>query len=262
MFNTKLASFAVALVLAATLPAANLLVNGSFEQGPNPGSYTNLAKGSTAITGWTVSLGNIDYIGSLWVAADGSRSLDLEGSSGTCNLSIPNCPGGIAQSFATVAGQGYVVTFALAGNVSNRPVMKTIRVSAAGQSQNFTFTITGHTAAKMGWVTKTWTFTATGSTTTLEFDTADSPPTGWGPALDNVSVSPVSGVGSIIFNKGVVNGASYFRESFPSPGPPSKVPIFPVPPATVATRSSRECSTPRSNAYRCREAQGLFIATM
>jgi hypothetical protein len=41
----------------------------------------------------------------------------------------------------------------------------------------------------MGWANDSWTFTATGSTTTLEFDTADSPATGWGPALDNVSVT-------------------------------------------------------------------------
>jgi uncharacterized protein (TIGR03437 family) len=209
MLTGKLTSIAVAMALTTALPAANLLVNGSFEQGPNPGSYTNFAKGSTGITGWTVSLGNIDYIGSLWTAADGSRSLDLEGSSGTCDLSTPNCPGGIAQSFATVAGQEYMVTFSLAGNLFNIPVVKTIRVSAAGQFQTFAFNTTGHSAANMGWVTINWTFTATAATTTLEFDTADNPPTGWGPALDNVSVNPVSGIGPGISNNGVVNGASF-----------------------------------------------------
>jgi choice-of-anchor C domain-containing protein len=183
----------IALVLMMTIPAeANLLVNGSFETGPAPGSFTNLASGSTAITGWTVSFGNIDYIGSLWVASDGSRSLDLEGSAGTCSINPPNCPGGIAQTFSTVAGQQYVVTFDLAGNLLNLPVIKTVSVSAAGQSQNFTFNTAGHNTASMGWVTDTWTFTATGSTTTLEFDTADNPATGWGPALDNVSVTAVS----------------------------------------------------------------------
>ena len=45
----------------------------------------------------------------------------------------------------------------------------------------------------MGRVTDTWTFTASGPTTTLEFDTADNPPTGWGPALDNVSVVALGG---------------------------------------------------------------------
>ena len=192
MLTRKLAVIAIAMAVMTTIPAkANLLTNGSFEQGPNPGSFTNLALGSTAITGWTVSLGNIDYIGSLWVSADGSRSLDLEGSAGTCDLVTPNCPGGIAQSFSTVAGQQYTVTFDLAGNLLALPVIKTVHVSAAGQSQNFSFNTTGHSLASMGWVLETWTFTASGSTTTLEFDTADNPPTGWGPALDNVSVNAV-----------------------------------------------------------------------
>lgn len=75
----RLTSIGFAIALMTGLPAeANLLTNGSFETGPNPGSFTNFAAGSTAITGWTVSTpGNIDYIGSLWVAANGSRSLDL-----------------------------------------------------------------------------------------------------------------------------------------------------------------------------------------
>ena len=193
MLTTKLTGIGFAIALITTVPAqANLLVNGSFETGPNPGSFTNLALRSTAITGWTVSLGNIDYIGFLWVAANGSRSLDLEGSAGTCNLVIPNCPGGIAQTFDTTPGQQYQVTFDLAGNLFHVPVIKTVHVSAAGQSQNFTFNTTGHSAANMGWVLDSFTFTASGPTTTLEFDTGDTPPTGWGPALDNVSVDAIA----------------------------------------------------------------------
>jgi choice-of-anchor C domain-containing protein len=193
VLTSKITGIAVALALM-TIPArANLILNGRFEQGPNPGSFTNFASGSTGITDWTVALGNIDYIGSLWVASDGHRSLDLEGSAGTCNLSIPNCPGGIAQSFSTVAGQQYMVTFDLAGNLFNIPVIKTVRLSAAGQSQDFSFNVTGHSAQSLGWVTDTWMFTASGPTTILEFDTADHPPTGWGPALDNVSVVPLGG---------------------------------------------------------------------
>jgi choice-of-anchor C domain-containing protein len=181
----------IAMALITIIPAkANLLVNGSFETGPNPGSFINEASGSTAITGWTVSLGNIDYIGSLWVAADGVRSLDLEGSAGTCIVPT-NCPGGIAQTFSTVAGQQYTVTFDLAGNLFNIPTIKTVQVSAAGQSQDFSFNVTGHSAGSMGWVLETWTFTAAGPTTTLEFDTADNPATGFGPAIDNVSVDAV-----------------------------------------------------------------------
>ena len=61
-------------------------------------------------------------------------------------------------------------------------------VSAAGQSQNFSFDITGKSFGNMGWVLRSWTFTAAGPSTTLKFYTADSPATGFGPALDNVDV--------------------------------------------------------------------------
>jgi hypothetical protein len=44
----------------------------------------------------------------------------------------------------------------------------------------------------MGWVLDSFTFTASGPTTTLEFDTGDTPPTGWGQALDNVSVDAIA----------------------------------------------------------------------
>jgi hypothetical protein len=85
-----------------------------------------------------------------------------------------------------------MVTFDMAGNLLNIPTIKTLTVSAAGQSQNFSFNTTGHSTSNMGWVNDSWIFTATGSTTTLEFDTADSPATGWGPALDNVSVTALA----------------------------------------------------------------------
>jgi uncharacterized protein (TIGR03437 family) len=208
MLTTRLAVLAIATAFATAIPAQNLLVNGSFEQGPNPGSYTNIPQGSTVITGWTVSVGNIDYVGSLWVAEDGSRSLDLEGSSGTCDLVTPNCPGGIAQSFSTVAGQQYTVTFYLAGNPFAAPVVKTILVSAAGQSQTYTFDTTGFGPGNMGWAQVTWNFTANDTTTTLELDSADMPATGYGPTLDNVSVVPSVG-GPTISANGLVNGASF-----------------------------------------------------
>ena len=43
--------------------------NGSFETGP--AGTTTLASGSTAITGWTVTGTDIDYVDSYWQTADG-----------------------------------------------------------------------------------------------------------------------------------------------------------------------------------------------
>lgn len=194
----RFAGVLAAIALTGTIPAhADLITNGSFENASvNPGAFVDLPGGSTAITGWTVTLNHIDYVDALtWQAADGNRSLDLEGS--FCNLNTSDCAGGIKQSFATVSGQQYVVTFDLAGNYANTPTIKTISVTAASQQQDFTFDTTGKSAQNMGWLAETWTFTANASTTTLEFQTADNPVTGWGPALDNVAVNPVQTQGAV-----------------------------------------------------------------
>ena len=183
------------VLLCALSPAAqanaqaNLLTNGSFELGPSLGgsTFSNVIGGSTAITGWTVTGSTIDYIGSLWQHSNGTRSIDLDGST------FPYTNGGVAQSFATTPGTVYAVSFDLAGNPNNFPTFKPMRVSAAGQSQDFTFDITGRSYADMGWLARSWTFNAVAATTTLEFRslTQEAQQIGWGAALDNVSVTAV-----------------------------------------------------------------------
>jgi choice-of-anchor C domain-containing protein len=162
--------------------SVNLITNGSFEIGPDPDpdSYLPLDPGSTAITGWIVTRDQIDYVTG-WVDADGDRSLDLNGSPGV---------GGIAQTFNTAAGQQYLVSFALAGNTFSGTPIRQLGVSAAGQSEVFSFDTTGFSDDNMGWVNKTWVFTATASTTTLEFYSLSVEPENFafGPALDNVCV--------------------------------------------------------------------------
>jgi choice-of-anchor C domain-containing protein len=173
---------ALATILSAGQRAeADFIVNGSFEQGTvNPGStFLTLAAGSTAITGWTVTPQSIDYVGGLWMASDGTRSVDLSG----------NAPGGIQQTFATTAGLTYSVLFDLAGNPEGPPVLKTAEVSAAGKVQDFTFNTAGHSETSMGWTTMDFVFTATSSMTTLSFASLNA--TAFGPALDNVSVSVI-----------------------------------------------------------------------
>ena len=172
-------------MIVTPVQAANLIQNGSFETAtvnPNPGtSYITLGVGSTVITGWTVSQGTIDYKGTLWQASNGSRSLDLGAGAS---------PGGIKQTFNTTVGGTYRVTFDLAGNPDGNPTIKEMRVSAGGSSADFSFDTTGKSRSNMGWVSKSWGFTATGTTTTLSFlNLAD---TAYGPALDNVSVIALS----------------------------------------------------------------------
>ena len=162
--------------------SASIVVNGSFESGPDPGSYLPLNPGSTAIPGWTVTRGQIDYVG-IWQDFDGSRSIDLDGSPGF---------GGIAQTLPTTPGVRYRVNFALAGNPHGPPEPKLLQVTAAGQSAIFAFNATATTYENMAWERREWQFTATGTTATLEFFTRDTINGYFGPALDSVSVHPIA----------------------------------------------------------------------
>jgi choice-of-anchor C domain-containing protein len=174
-------SIELCAVWFAPVAYANLLENGSFEFviDPPTGSYRTLYAINTDITGWTVSSGNIDWVNTYWVASDGNLSLDLCG----------YVAGKIEQSFSTIAGQKYAVTFDMAGN----PVLKGIkelRVEAAGQFADFDFDNTGSTPSNMGWKTNTWIFEAIDSTTTLSFMSLDDYSRS-GPTLDNVSVEAI-----------------------------------------------------------------------
>lgn len=175
------AAFAAATTLGATASnAAVSVVNGSFESGINPGSFTTLATGdNTSITGWTVGGLGIDYIGSYWQAADGVRSIDLSG----------NNHGSISQMLTGLTiGQLYAVSFALAGNPDGGGATKVAVASDGGsQAEVFNFLQAGNTKANMGWINQVFTFTATGASANLTFSgTQDN---AYGPALDNVSIS-------------------------------------------------------------------------
>lgn len=178
--NKQLAGLGLVAVLCGAAHAAPFQ-NGSFETGPTPGGYVTLTAGDTQITGWTVTGNSVDYIGSYWPAAHGSRSLDLSG----------NAAGGVAQAFDTVAGRTYRVGFALAGNPDCALTVKTVQVQATGApSVNYLFDATNSSLSNMGWAAQAYTFTATGPTTTLAFASQDN--TGCGPALDNVAVNDVT----------------------------------------------------------------------
>ena len=174
----------VLLVAGASPAAAAPFTNGSFELGSvNPGSgWITLGSGNPAITGWEIFDGTIDYIGTYWQAADGSRSLDLNGNDG---------PAGIRQTFDTIGGGTYQVSFALAGNPDGAPLTKSVQVTSGGVSQLFTFTVPpGTSHADMGWVYHSLLFTAAAGSTTLSF-LSDTAGAFYGPAIDDVSVTAV-----------------------------------------------------------------------
>lgn len=180
-----LVALATVTLMASTAQAA-LFTNGSFEFGPNPGGFTTKNSGNTDITGWAVTGHSVDYIGSYWQAADGLRSIDLNG----------NGQGGIEQTFDTIAGTTYRVGFALAGNPDGLPLVKTVRTASGATWQDDTFTLGAATKANMGWQYYTFDFTATAASSTLSFSSRDAG--FFGAALDDVSVSAVPEPASLL----------------------------------------------------------------
>jgi choice-of-anchor C domain-containing protein len=182
-------------MLFDSVASANLIVNGSFEQGTARDSIFAYYQGDTGLSGWSV-VGNIESLTStFWQPSNGLRSLDLNGAS----------TGGVSQIIATTPGNEYNVQFDMAGNPAGGPTIKSLKVSAAGQEDIFTFDNAGKTGANMGWATYNWTFVASSVSTTLAFTSLITG--GAGPALDNVSVTPepatmlLLGLGGMLLRK-------------------------------------------------------------
>lgn len=161
---------------AARPVGAQVITNGSFEQGVDPGqNYVTLFSGdSTSLKGWTVIGRNIDYINHLWKGSKGSKSLDLSGSG----------PGGIEQILKTLPGESIRIQFDLAGNPGNGGGIRRLEVNAAGKTRDYAFDSRGMTLTHMGWVTRMFRFTAVDTSTALKFTSLT--PGYFGPALDNV----------------------------------------------------------------------------
>lgn len=178
---------AFGLLAAITLPTATLaaftgLANGSFETGTyaNPGApFQQLDAPSTAIDGWTVDAGSVDWIKTYWTAQDGEMSIDMSGAGA----------GTLSQTFDTAIGNTYTVSFFMSGNPDDQAdPIKTLDVSATGGTvASYTYDVTGNDRANMNWTEETYSFLATSATTTLSFISTTA--TAFGPAIDNVSVS-------------------------------------------------------------------------
>lgn len=177
----------IALLGTSGAAGAATIINGSFELSGNANAndpaFIELSAGSTEILGWTIAgvegLG-VDLVGSrYWLASDGIQSIDLS----------RRGSGSISQTFDTVIGADYLVTFDLSGNPyggvsdkisvitfsGNDPVEQVYSITAANSPTN------------MMWETYGFNFVATGLRSTLTF--ASSEDSRFGPALDNVAIS-------------------------------------------------------------------------
>ena len=175
------------LSMACEVRAANLIQNGSYEDGTfSPiisNSWVNVAPGGTKLTGWTVGMAGIDWHQNsfeIQSALDGQRMVDLNLSGGGLSDS-----GTISQSFQTTPGASYVLTFHLAGPETSFPNPRQVRVNVAGIEQTFAQAASHNLT--LVWGKKDLAFVATASTTTLMFSSVNGSGF-WGPFLDDVRV--------------------------------------------------------------------------
>lgn len=185
----------LALMISSTSAhATNLLTNGGFED--TRGTYSSAAPfvtleaGSSAIPGWTVQQGSVDWIGSYWQPSEGSKSLDLAGYYQHGQIS--------SDPFATIIGRSYLVSFDMAGNPDQSYLKQLVTLATADlmlDSYVFSFDQTGNTKSDMGWITNSFEFVAQYETTRIIFgdvtNILTNPREAWGAALDNVSVQLV-----------------------------------------------------------------------
>ncbi|MEU4473202.1 DUF642 domain-containing protein [Micromonospora sp. NPDC023888] len=178
---------AIGVALAATLSAlltaltaspaaaASVFADG-FESPAITNDFTEFSAGQQ-FGSWTVTTGTVGLTRD-WQAAEGNQSLDLNGFS----------PGAVARTLPTKLLTTYRVSYALAGNPDNGPLIVTGKVTANGQTvDTFSFDTAGHTPSAMGYVHRTIYFTNVLSpTTVLQFasTTADA----FGPVIDDVRV--------------------------------------------------------------------------
>jgi len=187
--RTAAASALAALALAAapSAGAAELLTNGGFEDlgsavAEGWGGYTYYAGGSVGLPGWTVDTGSVDVTtnASAWSPAyEGQNGLDINGWSA----------GAISQSFATILGEMYTVSFAYSRNAAGAPNPATATVSAGGSMLNVVAANDGSfgTPNNFLWKTASFTFVGTGNTETITL--AATVPGNGGVFFDDVSVS-------------------------------------------------------------------------
>ncbi len=110
--------------------------------------------------GWTVTQGSVEILHSSFIPSySGGRAIDMDGSA----------PGAIAQTLSTVVGNTYTVRFMMSANAGGN-ASRSLELSVGGVTSNYTInTSAGHSVSNPDWVEQSYTFTATGTSTVLQF---------------------------------------------------------------------------------------------
>jgi hypothetical protein len=154
---------ALALAILLAVPAHAQITNGSFEPtGAGPG-YALLGGGSPTIPGWLTSDNGVEWFNpvsyGVGPAPSGNYIVDL-----AC---YTYSAGGLQQTFTTVPGQSYTISFYYGTHqAAGRDGTAAIVVSADGQTQTFAIT---NLAPTVNWELRAFTFVADNASATLSF---------------------------------------------------------------------------------------------
>ncbi len=152
---------------------------------------------------WTVVQNVVDVRGTDWESSPlGGRVVDLTGGTPLG----PHGLGVIQQNLTTVVGQQYVVTFAMTGNFEGTETQQRLSVNVGGSSNEFSFDEpAGWSRTNLQWAEQTLTFTATSTTTVLQFQALTG--TYRGAMIGDVQVAEVGTAGDGIFSFGLTDNA-------------------------------------------------------
>ena len=158
-----------------------LIVNGDFEQGPDPApTYRRLPAGGISIPGWVVTGGSIDHVSSTyWQSVSGLRNVDLSGWTA----------GSITQSInGLIVDQPYRLSFRLAGNPDCGTPVKSMSVVIDNVAHAFTFDATGGSHADLMWTAKDFRFVYRGENPNLQIVSHEA--SICGPIVDDIRLVP------------------------------------------------------------------------
>jgi hypothetical protein len=173
---------------SVTPPGTNLIQNGSFESPVLGSGSQRFTAGSPFDSNWTIT-GETTLVRQAFgtVASDGAQWLSLESNGGAA---FPNNVGTVSQTFNTVAGESYNLSFDYNALGSNNSAVGPWELTYDVGDGPTTLTIENPAQLTIGaWLHEEIEFVATGATTTLSF-TGDTQVSGFfGTAIDNVVVT-------------------------------------------------------------------------
>jgi len=156
--------------LTSAHATANLLTNGSFEDGafaPNGEGFESLNPGATDIFGWTVTNNEMAWGSNTNIygltSSDGDKFLDLTGYHNASPY------GGVAQTIDTIVGRTYTVSFDIGDSTNSNPLLNgPVAVEAKAGTADKDFFLAPSASGNL-WQHYSYDFVATDTTTAVSF---------------------------------------------------------------------------------------------